>query len=151
MHRAAPLVLSAALLAACATPPPFEPATAPPPAAAAPAFDAATLAGSIWIAEEIRGIRVVPDLQAKLQFASTTEVAGFGSCNSFGGPARVDGDRVAFGPLAQTRKACAEAAMVQEARYLGALTATRSARLENGRLVLLDQDGRAVLLFGRGE
>lgn len=151
MLRATPLVLVAVLLAACATPPPFEASSPPPPAAPPAGFDAASLAGSVWILEEIRGIRVAPELQAKLQFVSTTEVAGFGSCNSFTGPVKIGGDGIAFGMLAQTRKACAEMAMVQEARYLGALKAARQAKLENGQLVLVGEDGRALLLFKRGE
>jgi heat shock protein HslJ len=150
------LALVTSLLAACASTPPFEPESPPPPAAApapvaAPSFDAASLAGTIWITEEIQGIRVIDNLQSKLQFVSSSEVAGFGGCNAFTGPAELSGDKLKFGPLAATQKACAGEAMAQEARYFNALHTARAAKVEKDRLLLMDASGRTVVQFARSQ
>jgi putative lipoprotein len=150
------LALATSLLTACASPPPFEP-TAPPAAASAPApvapsaFDAASLAGSVWSAVDMNGIRLSQGQQVKLQFVSATEVAGFGGCNSFTGRADLSGGKVRLGPLAATQRACAPQAMAEEAMFFGALGRARSAREENGQLILLDEAGKPLVRFSRSE
>ena len=148
-----PLALAATLLAACASPPPFEP-TAPPPAPAktAPAgFDTASLAGSVWNVVAVKGIGVKQADQVKLQFADAAEVAGFGGCNSFTGRAELSGSAIKFGPLAATQRACAPQAMAEESMYFSALSKVRSAREENGQLVLLDDAGNELVRLKRGQ
>lgn len=149
------LALAASLLAACASPPPFEP-TAPPPAAApAPAtpagFDTATLAGSIWLVVDVKGIGVKQVDQVSLQFADASEVAGFGGCNSFTGRAELSGSAIKFGPLAATQRACAPQAMAEESMYFSALGKVRAAREDNGQLLLIDDAGNALVRLKRGQ
>ena len=153
MRPFVPLALAASLLAACASPPPFEPAAPPPaPAPAAPAgFDTATLAGSVWNVVDVKGIGLKQADQVKLQFASATEVAGYGGCNSFTGRAELAGSAIKFGPLAATGRACAPQAMAEESMYFAALGRVRSAREENGQLVLLDESGSALVRLRRGQ
>jgi heat shock protein HslJ len=156
MRSFVPLALATSLLAACASPPPFEAEAPPPPAAApapiaAPSFEAASLAGSVWDAVEVDGIPAKPELQQTLQFASSSEVAGFGGCNSFTGTATMSGAELRFGPLAATRKACAGEAMAREAMYFSTLGAVRSAKVENDRLLLQDESGKKVLVFARSQ
>lgn len=152
MLRPVTLALAASLLAACASPPPFEPAT--PPTASAPAapagFDTATLAGSVWNVVDVKGIGLKQADQVKLQFVSATEVAGFGGCNSFTGRAEFSGSALKFGPIAATQRACAPQAMAEESMYFSALGKVRSARGENGQLVLLDESGSALVNLRRG-
>lgn len=154
-RRLVSLVFVASLLAACATPPPFEPETPPPPAPpatpAAATFDATSLAGSVWVVEDLGGTRARAELQQRLQFVSASEVAGYGGCNSFTGTADISGDKVKFGPLGATQKACEGEAMAQEAFYYNALRATRSAVVENGRLLLKDDSGKTVVRLGRSQ
>jgi heat shock protein HslJ len=156
MRSFVPLALAASLLTACASPQPFEPtappATAPAPAPVVPsAFDAASLAGSVWSAVDMNGIRMSQGQQVKLQFVSTTEVAGFGGCNSFTGRADLSGTQVRLGQLAATQRACAPQAMAEEAMFFGALGKARSAREENGQLILLDAAGKPLVRFARVE
>jgi heat shock protein HslJ len=154
MRSLVPLALAASLLTACASPPPFEPGAAPAnaPAPVAPgAFDAASLAGSVWNAVDMNGIRLSQGQQVKLQFVSATEVAGFGGCNSFTGRADLSGGQVRLGPLAATQRACAPQAMAEEAMFFGALGKARSAREEQGQLILLDGAGKPLLRFNRGQ
>ncbi len=156
MRSLVPLALAASLLTACASPPPFEPA-APPVAVPAPvpavpgAMDTASLAGSVWNAVDMNRIRMSQAQQVKLQFVSATEVAGFGGCNSFTGRADLSGSQVRLGPLAATQRACSSQSMAEEAMFFGALGKARSAREENGQLVLLDETGKPLVRFARGE
>lgn len=151
--------LATTLLAGCAAPAPFQPET-PPPAPApsqpstpppAPSFEAASLAGSEWIAKDVGGIPARPELQQKLQFVSASQVAGFGGCNSFTSNATTSGSGISFGPLATTKKACAGEAMAQESFFFGAIQHVRTAKLDNGRLLLQDQSGKTVLVFAKSE
>jgi heat shock protein HslJ len=138
-----------ALLAcgACTTPPP--PSGAEPAATAPPAFDATTLLGSLWLAEDIGGAGVIDNAQSKLQFVSATQVAGSGACNSFTGAATVTATALTLGPLASTRKMCAPAVMDQESRFLRALEAVKSARMDGDLLLLMDAAGSPLARLSR--
>jgi heat shock protein HslJ len=81
------------------------------------------LAGSEWLLEDLAGRGVIDNIQATLTFPEAKRVAGNGSCNRFFGPAEVNGDAIKLGPLASSRKACPEAVMNQETKYLEALQA----------------------------
>ena len=116
-----------------------------------PAFDALTLVGSTWVAEDIAQRGVIDYLQSRLQFVDNDRVAGFGGCNVFNGSVQFSADRLRIGPLATTKKLCPPAIMDQENRFLKALESVRSARTQNGLLYLQDETGNDVLRFWRVE
>ena len=69
-------------------------------------------------------------------------VGGHAGCNSYTGPCTVEDDRVSVGPLASTRKWCAEpGVMDQEQALLAALAEAAGHRLEGDRLTLVRTDG----------
>jgi putative lipoprotein len=111
------------------------------------------LGGTKWRAEAIDGQKVGEAVQSTLEFVAADKVAGRGGCNHFGGAALVSGNTVRLGPLFSTKMACAEgAAMDQEARYLKALEAAGSFRVEqDGRLVLVDEAGAERVRLARVE
>jgi heat shock protein HslJ len=82
------------------------------------------LAGSEWLLEDLGGRGVVDNIQATLTFPEAGKVTGNGSCNRFFGPVEISGDAIKLGPLASSRKACPEAVMNQETKYLEALHAS---------------------------
>jgi heat shock protein HslJ len=82
-----------------------------------------SLSNSEWLLEDLSGSGVLDNVQATLTFPETAKVAGNGSCNRFFGPAEINGDAIKLGPLASSRKACPEAVMNQETKYLEALQA----------------------------
>jgi heat shock protein HslJ len=63
-------------------------------------------------------------------------VSGSAGCNDYSGPYKLDGDTVAIGPLATTRKACEQAVMDQETQFLTALQ-TPSTVEQNGGIITL--------------
>ena len=100
-----------------------------------------------WIAEEIDGAPAEDGAVSWLELTASGRVQGQGGCNGFTGAWKRGAESLSFGPLASTRKLCAGPAMGQEDRFFAALSATMSARVEDGRLVFADGDGKAVARF----
>ena len=77
-------------------------------------------------------------------------VHGFGGCNSFNGPYRAGGTDITFGPLATTRRACADAGRADlERAVLEVLTAADGYRVRETTLELLQGDRvRMTLVLG---
>jgi heat shock protein HslJ len=112
--------------------------------------EAPQLAGTRWLAEAIDGKAVVPDVQSTLEFAGADRVSGRGGCNQYSGRALLSGNTVRFGALITTKMGCAQPLMDQEFRYLKALDATGTFRIDpDGRLVLVDESGAERLKFSR--
>lgn len=78
-------------------------------------------------------------------------VTGFGGCNTFRAKYTVEGDRVAIGPVATTRKACAsEAVMQQERQFLRTLESATTWTFDGDLLDMHRADGeRALTATGR--
>jgi heat shock protein HslJ len=116
------------------------------PRSAVPGGTAEALAGTEWRLEELNGQPPVasPNVPVPtLAFAADGERAsGNGGCNQFNGSYTQDGESLRFGPLASTRRACAdEAGNAQETAYLRALESTTrySATAERLELYAGDQ------------
>jgi heat shock protein HslJ len=107
--------------------------------AAAPS--SAALAGTSWQLAELGG---QPAGKQSLTFdASKGMVSGSGGCNNFNGAYQWSGKSLKMGPLASTRRACAEeSASRQETAYLQALDATRTWKVEGNTLILSGDSGQ---------
>ncbi|MGH8242226.1 MAG: META domain-containing protein [Steroidobacteraceae bacterium] len=79
------------------------------------------LPGTAWVLEDLAGAGVVDRVQATLEFAAQGRAGGNGSCNHFSADVTLDGERIAFGAIAATRRSCPEAVMNQESAYFAAL------------------------------
>ena len=114
------------------------------PVAQQPAVSAIPLARSLqgtqWLLEDLSGRGVLDRLQSTLTFPEAGRVSGMAGCNNFMGSMSLEGNRVAFGQLATTRKACSAAADDQEARYLQALSRAERIRIE-GPFLYIDTAG----------
>jgi putative lipoprotein len=104
-----------------------------------------------WLAEDIRGGGVIDYLQSVLEIAGDGRISGTGGCNRIMGKARIEGAAITLGPLATTRMACSPAVMDQERKFLAALEAARSWRIDAARhkLVLLGAKGETLLVLAR--
>lgn len=80
----------------------------------------------------------------QLRLEANGQASGFGGCNRFSGRWHIDGGQLRLGPLAATRMMCLTPGGEQEGPFLASLEATRSARLEGGRLLLLDAQGQVL-------
>lgn len=106
---------------------------------------------TIWRAEAVNGEPIVPSADTSLSIAEDMRAGGRGGCNSYFAQARLEADRLAFSAIAATRMACTEDGVAAlEAAYFAALDATRFWRLRDGKLLLLDAQGRELVQFGEG-
>jgi len=108
-----------------------------------------SLAGTTWAATGLKRNEMGRETMPRLTFVSTGEVSGTGGCNAFRGKASITADTARFGPLASTRRMCPEGTMRGEDRFFKALDGTRSARIENDQLVLIDASGAVLLRLTR--
>lgn len=105
------------------------------------------LAGSGWRVVSMGGEPVVPpggrQRAPTVEFSSGDEAGGFGGCNRFSASYRLDGTELEFGLIAATKMACPGIGDL-ERRFFGALEATRSYRVREGVLDLLDGEGEVL-------
>ncbi len=77
-------------------------------------------------------------------------VSGNSGCNTYSGAVVIDGEAITIGPLASTRRACADPAIQdQEQHYLAALELARTYRVTGPRLELFRADGGIAATFER--
>ena len=113
----------------------------------ADASGAERLEGPTWLAEDIKGGGVIDNAQSKIEIAAGGKVAGSGGCNRLFGAATIAGETLTFGGIGTTRMACAPALMDQEQKFLGALAATRTFRLDGPFLRFYDAGGAELVRF----
>jgi heat shock protein HslJ len=105
------------------------------------------LEGSEWRLVNLSGEAVAEDQRATLAFSSNTSVSGSGGCNNFVGGVAVGEERITFGNLASTRKACIGPAMELEEGYLAVLSRAARYDVEEGALVLYAADGTLLARY----
>lgn len=119
-------------------------------AAAGPSPDA--LYGRQWLLEDIEGAGVIDNLNSPIRFNPIGTASGHAGCNRFSGGIVLGPGTIDVGPLATTRRACAEAVMDQEQRFLDALAQSERWQLgDDGLLRLTAADGRELLRFAPGQ
>jgi putative lipoprotein len=115
--------------------------------AAQPEEAAADSPVGTWLAEDILGGGVIDNAQTTLEIAADGRASGRGGCNSYGGTATIDGDKLSFSPVVATQMACAEALMNQEQKFFDALGRVAAFRLvpAEQKLLLLDAEGETLV------
>jgi heat shock protein HslJ len=83
-----------------------------------------------------------------LRFGSDGRMSANTGCNSGGADYTVSGDRLDIGAMVTTKRACIEQRRNElESAFVGAVQKTRSYRVANGALELLDTSGDVVARF----
>jgi len=95
-------------------------------------------------------VDVLPESVVTLNFQAD-QVSGMASCNNYSGSYQTTGSEIKFGPLATTRKMCAQplGIMEQESAYLAALEAVTEYNLKANQLEMKDDQGEMILVFTR--
>jgi putative lipoprotein len=101
--------------------------------------------GANWLVEDIDGGGVIDMARSTMILTPSGAVSGSGGCNGFQGSAVISNQEVKFGPMAMTRKMCPPALMDQEAKYMKALSAARTFKIEGAFLRFYDRSGKPVL------
>ncbi len=95
-------------------------------------------------------VSVLPDVQLTALFGVDGAVSGNAGCNGYRGPYTVVGDRITFGSIVSTRRAClSEPLTQQETAFLAALSASTTYTLLGDRLTLRDDTGATQVLLVR--
>ena len=110
-----------------------------------PDIQAITLRGSEWRPVQIGEAAVPESISAFVQFRSKGRIHGYGGCNRLFAEYQVEGGRIFIGPVAATRRVCAQDVMAQEAALARALEGARTFQRYRIRLVLFDKDGIPIL------
>lgn len=96
-------------------------------------------------------VRMLPNTKVTFQFQDG-KVSGSAGCNSYSGTCNINGSSITIGPLAVTEMYCTDpGVMEQEGDYLAALNSVVRYRIEGETLVLINADGKEVLLFTKQE
>lgn len=121
-------------------PPPELPPEVPP------------LAGTDFKVTAIGGQTTVGQQLPTLNFSAEGRAGGFSSCNSYGGSFTQSGNRITFGDLISTMKACAEPAIsAQESGLYAALKGTVTAASgADGKVLLTGGNGTVIELTPAG-
>ena len=84
-------------------------------------------------------------------FGKDGTIAGSAGCNDYHGPAKALAPKISIGPLASTKKFCADpdGVMDQESQYLAALETAATYRVQGNRMEMRTTDGALVAQFQR--
>jgi heat shock protein HslJ len=82
-------------------------------------------------------------------FDEDGQLHGSAGCNNYTSTYVIEGESISIEPAATTRMLCGEpdGIMEQEMEYLAALEMAASYEFEEDRLILLDEDGRRVVIY----
>ena len=107
-----------------------------------------TLTNTYWKLVELNGAAVKPGEGRELHMILRGEdqVAGYAGCNQFTGSVTVTGNGLAFGPMASTRRMCADV-MAQEDAYLQALESAHRFDIAGEDLAIQNAAGETVMRF----
>jgi heat shock protein HslJ len=102
------------------------------------------LMGVEWRVSELSGHRVVPSVDRQQPFiifdAAKTQASGYAGCNRFFGGYELNGKVLKFGPIGATKRACSDLEEGVETEIFKVFDATRSWRIVDGTLELLNGD-----------
>jgi heat shock protein HslJ len=106
---------------------------------------AVSLQGSEWQPLLIGEDKVPDDTAAFIQFRSKGRLQGHSGCNRLFAEYQTEANRILVGPVAATRRLCAEDIMRREAALAAALENARTWHRDRIRLVLFGADGTPIL------
>lgn len=94
-------------------------------------------------------VSTIADTNITANFAPDGQLSGTAGCNNYSAGYTLDGDKMTIGPVATTRKMCAEpeGVMEQEAAYTAALGMVRSYKVEMNTLTLFGDTGNIVAQY----
>ncbi|HSN51250.1 MAG TPA: META domain-containing protein [Woeseiaceae bacterium] len=107
-----------------------------------------TLTNTYWKLVELNGGAVEPgeDRELHMILRGEDEVGGYAGCNQFMGSFTVAADGLSFGPIASTRRLCAES-MQQEHAFLQALENAQRFSIAGENLAIENAGGEIAMRF----
>ena len=109
-------------------------------------IDPSKLTNTKWELIELPGLKL-PNTKATLNFGEELRISGKSFCNNYGGQAEIADNKIVVKNVFSTKMFCQETEALERA-YLTALKETTNAKLENGKLHLLN-GAKTVLIFNK--
>jgi|APFre7841882724_1041349.scaffolds.fasta_scaffold03593_3 heat shock protein HslJ len=113
-----------------------------------------SLAGTSWKVTSFNNgrqavVSAISGTDLTMAFSEDGRVAGSSGCNRYNAAYTQDGRKLAFGPAAATRMACAtpEGVMEQEQQFLKALGTVATARVEGDRVEMRTADDALAMML----
>ncbi|MFT5235108.1 MAG: heat shock protein HslJ [Shewanella sp.] len=102
-----------------------------------------------WNIEVINDKPVIDYSPAQLIFDANGKLSGNNSCNNFFGTYSINGDKLELTSAGNTMKACIDALMDQEQRFIAAMPEVAQANMSNGKLILKDTKGNTQFILSK--
>lgn len=116
--------------------------------------ETAVLPGSAWTLLFYNNgleamVSTIIDTEITALFSEDGQISGSSGCNNYTGSYAVESDTITIGPLATTRKLCAEpdGIMEQEAQYIAALQNAATYQIDGDQLDIRDANGSGVASY----
>jgi heat shock protein HslJ len=107
------------------------------------------IAGTSWMLDSVGGVPTAPGVDSTLEIDGQGEVVGRGGCNPYVSGLSIEGTSLRFDKVMAAEVNCSDEQISQEERFFSALAATRTTRIEHGRLILLDASGKVLARLKR--
>lgn len=105
------------------------------------------VAGTEWLLRDLAGVPA--QAEAWLRFDGDGSAFGDSGCNRFSGPYQASPERLSFGALAMTKRACMGPKGEMEGAFMAALARTHRVAATDRVLALLDSDNRLMATLTR--
>lgn len=107
--------------------------------------DPATLLQAVeWVVESIDGAPLLKGSKVTVLFGGDGRISGSASCNSYTGGYALTGEGLSIQQPAATMRMCEAELMNQERAFLKMLAGTKRFEIQEGALILVTADGRAI-------
>ncbi|KAA9134220.1 META domain-containing protein [Marinihelvus fidelis] len=104
------------------------------------------LIGTEWWVEDITGDGVVDNSRTTVGFPADARVAGSTGCNNYTGDVSIITDRMTFGTLAGTKRACVPALGNQEVKFYATVNKVKRWYVAEGNILhLTDNEGETLV------
>ncbi len=109
------------------------------------------LVGKVWFCEMLFQREVDDESKLTLEFMEDGTVKGNGGCNDFSGEYTLAGDKLSFGPLMSTKKACSPATDEQEYTYLTFLALIHTVNVDDDEMEMFGEGVGVPMTFTTDE
>lgn len=108
---------------------------------------APSLTGTRWILSELGALPLAPASEVTMEFGSDGYIGSGAGCNVYSARYEQVAGRLYFTEIQSTQMACEESAMQVESAFFEGLAQTRSFRLSEDRLQLMDASGAVLMVL----
>lgn len=108
------------------------------------------LVGKVWNCQQLFEREVFDEARITIEFMADGTIKGNGGCNNYTSTYTLAGNKISFGPIASTKKACGASMGEQEFTYFSFLGQIDTLKLEDDELELFAPGMKEPMQFTIG-